>query len=199
MTRRALVPLLLLVAFSSLGCRKLIAGLKKTGADAGTTPTFAHNEGVDVELANLRITMPGKPKSSTSTEKSEVGTVVITKNELTVGDSYFAASVIVVPDAKSWNSAGSVNGAIDNALASFRGQKGTTAVRSTRESSVTIGGMTGRDVSAVVERSNAVPLYARLLSVSSKNRNVFVLVLVYSEDDPLVKKMFTSFRESGAP
>jgi hypothetical protein len=208
--RKALYCLLLLVAFTSLGCRKLLSKMKK-GRDAPTPTTTAaplatedpepalpavasRADGVDVELGELRVTMPGKPKTLTKREPSPAGTVVITRNEVTIGDSYFASSVIDVPDAKTWSSEGSVAGAIDNALASVRAQPGTKLVRATRDRPVKVGDLEGRDVTAVIERSDGSKLHARLLSVSRTRRNCFILSVVHSDDDPLVRAMFASLR-----
>lgn len=188
----------LILASSSVGCRKLFP--RKSRADAGAgagagTAELGSTDRFDVELGDLRVVMPGPPKTATTREPSDAGEVIVTRHEVTVGDSYFVASVVDVPDAKAWSSEASVNGAIEKALASMRGQEGTKQVRSTRERPVTIGDMTGRDVSAVVERSDGTTLHTRLLSVSRTRRNYFLLAVVpSSDDDPLVKKMFASLK-----
>jgi hypothetical protein len=206
--KRTVYLLILVTAVSTLGCRKLFrpkrgsAGIDpaptSTFTSTPTTPTVtataANTDGNDVSLGALRVTMPGVPTTTTKREPSPAGEAIITRHEVTIGDSFFASSFIEAPNAKTWSSTGSVNGAIDNAIASVRGQPGTKAVRATKERAVTVGDMKGRDVNVVVERTDGTTLHARLLSVSRTRENAFLVAVVHSPDDPLVKRMYSSLR-----
>jgi hypothetical protein len=207
---RTVCLLVIVATFSTLGCRKLFRPKRgSAGIDPAPTATFTStptptftaapitppaSDTSDVKLGALRVTMPGTPTTTTKREPSAAGDAIIIRHEVTVGDSFFASSFIAVPNAKTWNAPGSVNGAIENAIAAVRNQAGTKLVRATGEKSVTVADMKGRDVTVVVERTDGTTLHARLLSVSRSRENCFLVAVVHTPDDPLVKRMYASLR-----